>query len=92
MGYEVARCVSEIDEEFHCSICTMVLENPMQSPCEHIYCAECIKGWLKVDASCPVDRCSLAMDNLKPAPRYFRNMLDKVEIRCSFGKRTLRSK
>lgn len=86
MGYEIARSVNEIDDEFLCSICTMVLENPLQSPCEHIFCSECIKDWLKVEARCPVDRFVLAPGDLKPTPRYFRNMLDKVEVKCSFGK------
>lgn len=86
MGYESVLFVNEIDEEFHCTICTMVLENPMQSPCEHIFCNECIEGWLRVEESCPIDRCFLHADDLKPTPRYFRNMLDKLEIRCSFGK------
>lgn len=86
MGYELERLVNEIDDEFLCSICTMVLENPMQSPCEHTFCNDCIKEWLSVQATCPVDACELTFNEIKPTPRYFRNMLAKVQIKCTFGK------
>lgn len=85
MGYEIERFVCAIDEEFHCSICTMVLKDPLQSPCEHIFCSECINGWLKVKETCPVDQSILPFDDLKPPPRYFRNLLEKMEIRCDLG-------
>lgn len=88
MGYELANAIGKIDEEFQCAICTEILENPVQSPCEHIFCNECIKGWLAVDSSCPVDRIPLTITDLKSIPRYFRNMLDKLEIKCKFRKRS----
>lgn len=87
MGYDLARFVSKIDEEFVCSICSMVMANPVQSPCEHTFCSECIKEWLRVNGSCPIDRTILIFVDLKPTPRYFRNMMDKMEIRCDFGKK-----
>lgn len=87
MGYDPGRFISAVNEEFHCSICTLVLEEPMQSPCEHIFCNKCIKDWLKVKTICPVDNNSLTLDEMKPTPRYFRNILDKMEIRCDFGRR-----
>lgn len=86
MGYESIRFVSEVDEEFYCSICTMVLEDPMESPCEHLFCNECVKRWLATDRRCPVDRSSLKLDMLKHPARFFRNMLDKLEIKCDFRK------
>lgn len=130
MGYELARFVNEIDDEFLCSICTMVLENPMVSPCDHIFCNHCIKGWLQADprvleyqishcaeylascsglenpmvsscdyvvcihcskgwppvkVTCPVDSRFLALVDMKPTPRHFRNLLNKFEIKCNFG-------
>lgn len=86
MGYELTRFIGEIDEELKCSICTIVLEEPMQTPCEHLFCCECIKGWVAVDRSCPVDRQSLTSDSFKPAARYLRNMLGKLDIQCDFSK------
>lgn len=86
MGYDFGRFTAEIDEDFHCVICTMVLENPVQSPCEHIFCNDCVVKWLLVKESCPVDQRLLRVGDLKSVPRYFRNLLDKMEIRCDYGK------
>lgn len=87
MGYEVTRFICEIDQEFMCTICTMVLEDAMQSPCDHLFCKECILGWLAADRSCPVDRGALEAVDLKPVARFFRNLLEKFMIKCDFGKR-----
>lgn len=86
MGYESTRFIGELNEEFYCSICTMILEEPMQSPCDHVFCKECIKAWLATDGSCPIDRSSLEFDHLKPAVRFFCNMLDGFEMKCDFRK------
>lgn len=86
MGYELARFVGQVDQEFICSICMMVLEIPVESPCEHIFCSECIKDWLAVESTCPVDRLPIHSFDLRAMPRYFRNLLDKLEVRCELGK------
>lgn len=86
MGYELTRFIDEVDEEFNCPICRMVMENPFQTPCEHTFCSECIKGWLVINRSCPVDRKPLSMNDLKPPARCLRNMLDKLKLKCDFGK------
>lgn len=87
MGYDLLRFISEVDEEFHCSICTMVLEDPVQSPCEHLFCNKCITDWLATDRRCPVDLNSFQLDDVKSLPRVFRNLLNKLEIKCDFRKR-----
>lgn len=84
MGYEMGH--GNVDDEFLCSICGMVLEDPMQSPCEHTFCNHCIRSWIKVQAICPLDRCVLPERDLKPTPWYFRNVLNRVEVKCKFGK------
>lgn len=86
MGYDLVRFIGAIDEEFYCTICTMVLEEPLQSPCDHLFCSNCIKDWLVVDKSCPVDRRPLTINSLKPPARYFLNMLGKLDIKCAFRK------
>lgn len=88
MGYDLVRFIGAIDEEFYCAICTMVLEDPQQSPCDHLFCRKCIKDWLVVDNSCPVDRRSLIIDSLKSPARYFLNMMDRLDIKCFFRKFT----
>lgn len=86
MGYEITRFIGRIDEEFLCSICTMVLQNPVQSSCEHMFCDSCIKDWLLLDQRCPEDRLPLKFDQLKTPGRVIRNLLNKLNIKCDFCK------
>jgi hypothetical protein len=86
MGYDSIRFITQIDDEFLCVICTMVLQNAVQSPqCEHLFCDQCIREWLLINKSCPVDRNPLKCDDLKPIARSLRNLLNKLEIKCDFG-------
>lgn len=86
MGYELASFVGEVDQEFLCSICKMVLEIPVETPCEHTFCSKCLKQWMAVEPNCPVDQQHLNAYDLRNMPRYFLNLLDKLEVRCKLGK------
>lgn len=86
MGFELMYFVSDICKEFICSICTMVLENPVETPCEHVFCSECIKGLIAVESPCPVDFVTIRLVDLRPIPRYYRNLYEKLEVRCKLGK------
>ena len=85
MGWDIKRFVDKEDviEDLKCSICTEVLEKPVQTPCDHLFCDECIKQWLhQGQQTCPVDREQLTPDALKPASRITRQLLDKLHIHC----------
>lgn len=90
MGYDVTRFKCKIDEEFLCSICTMVFENATQTPCDHAFCHTCISEWLIVNQICPVDRQPLSNEDLKPSGRLLRNLVNKLEIKCDFRKTSTR--
>lgn len=85
MGFELERFTDEIHGEFLCPICKMVLENPMQSKCEHIFCRKCISECVERGMNCPLDQKELVQENITPAARYFRNLLDKLMISCDYG-------
>lgn len=85
MGYELINFVGEIDKEFVCPICFMVVVQPMVSPCEHIFCKSCIDEWIALEAICPVDRLNLCIDDLNAPPRFYRNLWNKLEVRCEMG-------
>ncbi len=72
MGYDVARFTSEISEELICSICSEVLESPLTTECEHLFCRDCINDWLRENRTCPIDRLYIHQRNLKQAPRTIR--------------------
>jgi len=83
MGYETTRFQGEVDEELICPICSAVLEDPRLAPeCEHAFCAACIHEWLNRQPTCPVDRRSISIAELKPVPRILKNLLARCDIRC----------
>ncbi|XP_064641043.1 RING finger protein 151-like [Lineus longissimus] len=82
MGYDIERFVQPINEGLLCSICRDVLKDPVQAPCEHVYCSACIQEWLIHENNCPEDRRHLWGSDLRPLFRYMRNDLEKLQIRC----------
>ncbi|GAB1602900.1 E3 ubiquitin-protein ligase NRDP1-like [Argonauta hians] len=47
MGYDVHQFVEAIDINLVCSICGLVLENPVLTPCGHSFCFLCLETWLR---------------------------------------------
>ena len=56
---------------------------PVISRCEHAFCADCIVEWLNRQQTCPVDRSSISIAELRPVPRILKNLLSRLEIRWS---------
>lgn len=88
MGYDITRFVVEVDGEFICGICKDILNCPVVTECEHLYCRNCMfkdepdRHSLNV-AICPVDRCPLTKTPT-PVPRYFLNLLNKLKLSCVY--------
>lgn len=75
---------STVDPELICHICYSPLQNPFCTSCGETFCRECIVNWIEKQSShCPHCRQSLTVENLIPAPRSLRNMLDRLQIKCS---------
>lgn len=87
MGYDSTRFIGEIEDEFYSLICTMVMEDPLQTPCDHLFCNECIKGWLSINSMCPVDRTKVTIACLKTAS----DLMNKLDVKCEFLKTKKRS-
>lgn len=86
MGYDLTRFAEHVVDEIQCQICTLVLQNPVETPCEHFFCNECINDWLSIEKVCPVDRQPLSTADLKPPCRLLRNLLGRLDIKCDFRK------
>ncbi|XP_075445131.1 E3 ubiquitin-protein ligase NRDP1-like isoform X2 [Ascaphus truei] len=82
MGYDIERFLGYVNEGLLCCICRDVLEEPLQAPCEHAFCASCIHGWLVHHHNCPEDRQALSVTGLRPLHRYMRNDLSRLQIQC----------
>ncbi len=84
MGFDENRFEGEVDHDFRCSICRDIIEDPIASKCEHVFCKLCIYEWLQRESSCPVDRKSLNNSQLCEPSRFFRNFYSKLILKCEF--------
>ena len=84
MGFDIDRVIEQdtVHSHLKCSVCMDVLENPLQAPCQHTFCKQCISQWLnRGNNTCPEDRQRLSLSELKP-PRIIQDLLIKLTIRC----------
>ena len=85
MGWHMKRFTNHdsIIEDLICSICMEVLDEPVQAPCEHLFCKKCIEHWLdQGKKSCPVDGQQLRADILKSPSKVTQKLLNNLTIRC----------
>ena len=85
MGWDINRFPDRhsIIDSLICTVCTDVVEDPVQTPCEHCFCRTCIARWLQEgNSSCPVDREGLTLDSLKPLNRMTMQVLNKLNVYC----------
>uniref|UniRef100_A0AAY4E8S3 Ligand of numb-protein X 2b n=1 Tax=Denticeps clupeoides TaxID=299321 RepID=A0AAY4E8S3_9TELE len=74
----------EVDDELVCHICLQPLLQPMDTPCGHTYCSQCLTSFLRDQDFCPVDRQRLALAQCRPSSLLVRNLLDKLTVLCPF--------
>lgn len=61
--------VPELEGQGECSICREPLTMPVKTPCNHIFCTECLTNWLLDNGdSCPEDRTVFFQDENKTSP------------------------
>lgn len=71
--------------ELECGICLQVLQNPMITPCAHLFCAECINRSLQEKPECPQCRAPVRGGSQL---NVFRNF--KPDVVCSSSGSQLR--
>jgi TRAF-type zinc finger/Zinc finger, C3HC4 type (RING finger) len=82
--------VSHVYENLICTICVAVLVDPVQLPCEHIFCLECLGTHFQTipgdTKTCPKCRRKVNMiaDVARP-PKIVREMVDDLVVRCPNG-------
>ena len=85
MGFDIQRFVDVVDDEYFCSICLMVFENPVHGPCGHTFCSACIENWIPLNVNaCPLDKKPLYKKDLTQVSLPFRNLLTRLRIKCDF--------
>jgi hypothetical protein len=43
----------------------------------HVFCAICIQKWIKINSTCPIDRCQIEKLELKEIPLSMKNIIEK---------------
>ncbi|CAM9843256.1 unnamed protein product, partial [Heterosigma akashiwo] len=86
MGIDLAVFVrpERISPQLLCTICQEVLERPVQTPCEHLFCEDELLDWLSKKQTCPVDQRLIKPDEICQASRIVTNLLGELERYCIF--------
>ncbi|KAL7860142.1 hypothetical protein SRHO_G00152890 [Serrasalmus rhombeus] len=64
MGFELDRFESPVDPDFLCQLCGKVLEEPLSTPCGHVFCAGCVTPWVSERSRCPLRCRRISADEL----------------------------
>jgi hypothetical protein len=83
--------VSPPDSNLVCLICHAPFDKPVQLPCEHYFCHDCLEHAWAPQANgrktCPTCRLKIETSrDLRPVPKIIENMLDELVVRCSNSK------
>ncbi|KAF5900537.1 E3 ubiquitin-protein ligase LNX isoform X1, partial [Clarias magur] len=74
----------EVDDELTCHICLQPLICPLDTPCGHTYCQECLTNFLVESDFCPVDRVPVLLQNCRKSNVLVHKLLDKLIVICPF--------
>ncbi|KAM3877653.1 E3 ubiquitin-protein ligase PDZRN3-B isoform 2-T2 [Diretmus argenteus] len=81
MGFELDRFKGAVDPDFKCNLCNKVLEEPLTTPCGHVFCAGCVLPWVVQQSSCPVKCQRISAKELNHV-LPLKNLILKLEIKC----------
>ncbi|KAM8890360.1 E3 ubiquitin-protein ligase LNX isoform 1-T1 [Synchiropus picturatus] len=74
----------EVDDDLVCHICLQALIKPLDTPCGHTYCQECLTSFLLESDFCPVCRAPLMLQNCRKPSLLVHKLLDKLSVACPF--------
>eukprot|EP00906_Rhabdomonas_costata_P026397 RCo037593 len=72
----------EVDADLICSICLSPWVEPVQTPCEHVFCKACIAAALGMTQNCPQCRMLVSLPQCTPAMRLLRAKVDALHVFC----------
>ncbi|KAM6963194.1 E3 ubiquitin-protein ligase LNX [Aplochiton taeniatus] len=74
----------EVDDDLVCHICLQPLIRPLDTPCGHTYCQECLTSFLLESDFCPVCRAHLMLQSCRKSSLLVHKLLDKLAVACPF--------
>ena len=91
MGYDENQFVGLVDSVYKCSACAGVLENPVSTPCGHVFCSECVLAMVIEERKCPVVGCGRSLDGVHPTDlpdaQRLRETISDMRVRCNYRSR-----
>lgn len=81
MGFDLERFSAIVDPDFKCNLCDKVLEDPLTTPCGHVFCAGCVIPWVVQQNSCPV-KCQRVSTKELNHVLPLKNLILKLDIKC----------
>ncbi|XP_066472212.1 E3 ubiquitin-protein ligase PDZRN3 [Tiliqua scincoides] len=82
MGFELERFSGEVDPDLKCNLCNKVLEDPLTTPCGHVFCAGCVLPWVVQQGSCPVKCRRMSAKELNHV-LPLKSLILKLDIKCA---------
>ena len=73
----------DVPADYECAICQDVLNNPVQLPCKHVFCSECLSGALQMKRICPVCRAELPAGFSPSRATAIVKQMEGIKARCS---------
>ncbi|XP_053912286.1 PDZ domain-containing RING finger protein 4 isoform X1 [Cuculus canorus] len=86
MGFDPSRFAAPVAAELQCKLCGRVLEEPLSTPCGHVFCAGCLLPWASRRRRCPLRCRPLAAAELRPV-LPLRSLVQKLEVKCDYSPR-----
>ncbi|XP_061876441.1 PDZ domain-containing RING finger protein 4 isoform X1 [Colius striatus] len=86
MGFDPSRFAVPVAAELQCKLCGRVLEEPLSTPCGHVFCAGCLLPWAARRRRCPLRCQPLAAAELRPV-LPLRSLVQKLEVKCDYSPR-----
>uniref|UniRef100_A0A673IVS3 E3 ubiquitin-protein ligase PDZRN3-like n=1 Tax=Sinocyclocheilus rhinocerous TaxID=307959 RepID=A0A673IVS3_9TELE len=86
MGFDLDRFEGPVDPDLICKLCGKVLEDPLSTPCGHVFCAACALQWLSKVSSCPVQCQKISTKELNHV-LPLKNLILKLDIKCDHCER-----
>ena len=73
-----------IPRQLRCGICSEVCHRAVMTPCEHLFCEDCLIEWFsRCDPPrCPCDNIVINPESVKRPIRLIRRMVDELTVRC----------
>ncbi|KAM8821550.1 PDZ domain-containing RING finger protein 4 isoform 1-T1 [Eudromia elegans] len=86
MGLDPARFAAPVAAELRCGLCARVLEEPLCTPCGHVFCAGCLLPWAARRRRCPRRCRPLAPAELRPV-LPLRSLVRGLRVKCDYSPR-----